>query len=176
MLLDLNSSPPEMLDLNFRPEHDKSDLSLGRVVGFVAVELARTPLQDLHGAPISPSASRRGARAHGRRDVSAALLGPRAVFHRRREGRGLAAVQVQLAAELPDARLEQVEAASSCCGGAAVAAEAKRRGWHLPPRSRRRRRRAASAPASPPSDPASPPPNLARNSHPVEKIEVFSRI
>jgi hypothetical protein len=88
---------------------------LGRVVGFVAVELASAFLKDLHGAPVSAGASRNGARPDGRRDVSAARLrqrrlGPRAVLHRRREGRCRAAVKVQLAAELPDARLEQVEA------------------------------------------------------------------
>ena len=115
-------------------------------------------LQDPYGAPISPNASGRGARGHGRRDVSIAWLRkrriePRAVLHRRG----------------PDARLEQVEAASTCCGGAAAEAEAKRRGWHLLPRSRRRQRTAAS-------DSASPPPNPARISHPVQKIEVFSRI
>jgi hypothetical protein len=57
---------------------------LGSVVRFVEVKLASTPLQYLQGASISPSASRRAARAWTPGRLRRAL-GPRTILHRRRE-------------------------------------------------------------------------------------------
>lgn len=101
-----------------RMDRRSSRTYLGWVAGLVAVELAGAPLQDLRGAPAGPGATSRrgrGARAHG--GLGQRRLGPRAVLgrarHRRREGRRGnlgGALEVQLAAELPDPGLKQIEA------------------------------------------------------------------
>lgn len=89
-------------------EIDRAHLGGAGLAVVAVVELARAALQDLHGAP---ARRRRGARAR----VSPWLrqrrrLGPRAVL---RGGLAVAVAvvaEVELGAELPDARLEQVQA------------------------------------------------------------------